>query len=78
MPLLTKLCIRQKRREETRFVLFDQLLYTKEVMAKGVPHYLPSGRLYTGKTHKHNGKLMSGGTHTATSKVLSHKKPKGK
>ena len=47
-------------------------------MAKGVPHYLPNGKLYTGKTHKHNGKLMSGATHTATSKVLSHKKPKGK
>ena len=47
-------------------------------MAKGVPHYLPGGKLYTGKTHKHNGKLMSGATHTANSKYLTHKKPKGK
>ena len=47
-------------------------------MAKGVPHYFPSGRLYTGKTHKHNGKLMSGATHTANSKYFTHKKPKGK
>ena len=47
-------------------------------MAKGVPHYLPSGKLYTGKTHKHNGKLMSGATHTASSKYLTHTKPKAK
>jgi len=47
-------------------------------MAKGVPHYLPSGKLYTGKTHKHNGKLMSGATHTASSKYLTHKTPKAK
>jgi len=48
------------------------------LMAKGVPHYLPSGRLYTGKTHKHNGRLMSGATHTASSKYLTHRKPKAK
>jgi len=47
-------------------------------MAKGVSHYLPNGKLYTGKTHKHNGKLMSGATHTASSKYLTHKKPKAK
>jgi len=47
-------------------------------MAKGVPHYLPSGRLYTGKTHKHNGSLMSGATYTKDSKYLTHRKPKGK
>jgi len=47
-------------------------------MAKGVPHYLPSGKLYKGKTHKHNGKLMSGATHTASSKYLTHTKPKAK
>jgi hypothetical protein len=47
-------------------------------MAKGVPHYLPNGKLYAGKTHKHNGKLMSGATHTASSKYLTHKKPKAK
>ena len=47
-------------------------------MAKGVAHYLPNGKLYTGKTHKVNDKLMSGATHTANSKVLTHKKPKVK
>jgi hypothetical protein len=47
-------------------------------MAKGVPHYLPNGKLHTGKTHKHNGKLMSGATHTASSKYLTHRKPKAK
>jgi len=47
-------------------------------MAKGVPHYLPNGKLYTGKTHKHNGKLIAGATHTASSKYLTHKKPKAK
>ena len=47
-------------------------------MAKGVQHYLPNGKLYAGKTHKHNGKLMSGATHTASSKYLTHKKPKAK
>ena len=47
-------------------------------MAKGMPHYLPSGKLYTGKTHKSNDKLMSGATHTATSKYLTHRKPKAK
>ena len=47
-------------------------------MAKGVPHYLPNGKLYTGKTHKSNGKLMSGATHTANSKNLTHRQPKKK
>jgi hypothetical protein len=47
-------------------------------MAKGVPHYLPNGKLYTGKTHKSNGKLMSGATHTASSKNLTHRQPKKK
>tara|TARA_B100001063_G_C16585820_1_gene463052 strand:+ start:288 stop:437 length:150 start_codon:yes stop_codon:yes gene_type:complete len=44
---------------------------------KGVPHYLPSGKLYTGKTHKmKDGTLHSGATHTKSSKKLTHKKPK--
>lgn len=47
-------------------------------MAKGSKHYLPSGRLYTGATHKMKGKLHSGAKHTASSKVLSHTKPKKK
>jgi hypothetical protein len=43
---------------------------------KGVKHYLPNGKEYTGKTHKTNGKLMSGAKHTASSKNLTHKKTK--
>jgi len=46
---------------------------------KGVPHYLPSGKLYKGKTHKmKDGTLHSGATHTKNSQVLTHKKPKKK
>ena len=46
---------------------------------KGVPHYLPSGKLYKGKTHKmKDGTLHSGATHTKNSKKLTHKKPKKK
>jgi hypothetical protein len=47
-------------------------------MAKNKPHYLPSGKLYTGATHKSNGKLMTGAKHTAASKFLTHTKPKKK
>jgi hypothetical protein len=47
-------------------------------MAKNKPHYLPSGKLYTGATHKTNGKLMTGKTHGKTSKFLSHTKPRKK
>ena len=47
-------------------------------MAKNKPHYLPGGKLYTGATHKTNGRLMSGAKHTKTSKFLSHTKPKRK
>ena len=43
-------------------------------MAKNKPHFLPSGKAYTGPTHKTNGKLMSGATHTKSSKNLSHSK----
>ena len=44
---------------------------------KGVTHYLPNGKAYTGKTHKHtSGKVMTGANHTASSKPLSHKKAK--
>jgi hypothetical protein len=45
-------------------------------MAKGKPHYLPSGKTYTGATHKAGGKLMSGAKHTTTSKFLSHTRKK--
>jgi hypothetical protein len=47
-------------------------------MAKNKPHYLKSGKLYTGATHRTNGKLMTGKTHGKTSKFLSHTKPRKK
>jgi hypothetical protein len=43
---------------------------------KGVTHYLPSGKVYTGPTHKSGGRLMTGKTHTAKSVYLTHTKPK--
>lgn len=45
---------------------------------KGVPHYLPDGKLYTGSTHKVGKVLMTGAKHTKYSKVLTHTKPKEK
>ena len=45
---------------------------------KGVPHYLPNGKLYTGATHKSGKTLMTGEKHTKTSQVLTHTKPKQK
>ena len=45
-------------------------------MSKNATHYLPSGRVYTGRLHKEGGVLMTGAKHTATSKVLSHTPPK--
>jgi hypothetical protein len=43
---------------------------------KGVKHYLPNGKLYTGATHKSGGRLMTGKTHTAKSVYLKHSPPK--
>ena len=43
---------------------------------KGVKHYLPSGKVYSGPTHKVGGVLMTGATHTAKSQKLSHTQPK--
>ena len=44
---------------------------------KGVTHYLPNGKAYTGKTHKHtSGKVMTGAKHTASSKPLTPKTAK--
>ena len=46
-------------------------------MAKNKPHYLPSGKLYKGLTHKDSkAKLMTGAKHTAASKFLTHKPKK--
>lgn len=44
---------------------------------KGVPHYLPNGKLYTGATHKVGKTLMTGAKHTKASQVLTHTKVKG-
>jgi hypothetical protein len=46
-------------------------------MAKNKTHYLKSGVVYTGPTHKTKGNLMTGAKHTKNSKILSHTK-KGK
>ncbi len=47
-------------------------------MAKGQTHYLPNGKVHSGKTHKEGGVLMSGEKHTQASKVLTHAPPKKK
>ena len=47
-------------------------------MAKGQTHYLPNGKVHTGKTHKEGKTLMTGAKHTATSEYLTHTKPKVK
>lgn len=47
-------------------------------MSKSQTHYLPSGKVYVGETHKAGNVLMTGAKHTATSKVLTHMPPKKK
>ena len=47
-------------------------------MAKNQTHYLPNGKVYTGKTHKSGNMLMTGEKHTSSSKVLTHTPPKKK
>lgn len=47
-------------------------------MSAASKHYLKSGKLYTGAVHKMNGQVHTGATHTASSKVLTHTKPKKK
>lgn len=47
-------------------------------MSKNQTHYLPSGKVYTGPTHKTGSKLMTGAKHTAKSQFLSHTPPKKK
>lgn len=47
-------------------------------MAKSSKHYLPSGKAYTGKTHKMGGQVHTGAKHSASSKVLKHTKPRKK
>lgn len=45
-------------------------------MSAGTKHYLKNGKEYKGPVHKMNGQVHTGATHTASSKVLTHKKPK--
>lgn len=45
-------------------------------MSKNQTHYLPSGKVYKGETHKAGTVLMTGAKHSPTSKVLSHTVPK--
>jgi hypothetical protein len=47
-------------------------------MAKSSKHYLASGKEYKGAFHKMDGKLHTGAMHSASSKTLSHSKPKKK
>jgi hypothetical protein len=47
-------------------------------MSKTATHYLSSGKVYKGATHKVGKTLMTGATHTKSSKVITHAKPKQK
>jgi hypothetical protein len=42
---------------------------------KNQTHYLPSGKVYTGATHKTGNVLMTGAKHTPSSKTLTHTPP---
>lgn len=45
-------------------------------MGKSSKHYLPNGKEHKGPVHKMNGQVHTGAKHAASSKVLSHTKPK--
>lgn len=47
-------------------------------MAKTSKHYLANGKIYKGSVHRMDGKLHTGAKHTASSKVVTHSKPKKK
>lgn len=47
-------------------------------MSKTAKHYLKNGKEYKGPIHKMGGQIHTGATHTASSKVLTHTKPKAK
>lgn len=49
---------------------------TVNKMAAASKHYLKNGKEYKGAVHKMGGQVHTGATHTASSKVLTHKKPK--
>ena len=43
-----------------------------EIVSEAVNHYKKDGKLFTGKTHKHNGQLMSGAKMSKNSKDILH------
>ncbi len=45
-------------------------------MSKTKTHYLPSGKVYKGETHKSGNVLMTGAKHTPASVKLTHTEPK--
>lgn len=45
-------------------------------MSASSKHYLKNGKEYKGAVHKMNGQIHTGAKHTASSKVVTHKKPK--
>jgi len=47
-------------------------------MPKSSKHYLPSGKEYKGAIHKMDGQVHTGAMHSASSKPLTHSKPKKK
>ena len=46
------------------------------VMSKTSKHYLKSGKEYKGAIHKMNGQIHTGAKHSASSKIVTHTKPK--
>ena len=47
-------------------------------MPKSSKHYLPNGKEYKGAIHKMDGQVHTGAKHSASSKLLTHSKPKTK
>ena len=45
-------------------------------MSAASKHYLKNGKEYKGAVHKMGGQIHTGAKHTASSKVVTHKKPK--
>ena len=45
-------------------------------MSKTSKHYHKSGKEYKGAVHRMNGQVHTGAKHTASSKILTHSKPK--
>jgi len=47
-------------------------------MGKSSKHYLANGKEYKGAIHKMDGQVHTGAKHSASSKILTHSKPKKK